>query len=96
MSEFKKKDNFEIIVGGQAVKVEYDEISYGIVIHFSFYGKNISRTGYRSYFLSTEDFVSMKYTDYKICAQDIADKLYEDFKKERIKNGIITEQLELF
>jgi len=54
MSEFKKKDNFKILVGGQAVKVEYDGISYGIVIHFSFYGNCISRTGYRSYFVNTE------------------------------------------
>jgi hypothetical protein len=38
----------------------------------------------------------MKYTDYKICAQDIAAKLYEDIKKEMSKNGVIMEQLELF
>jgi hypothetical protein len=96
MNEFKKKDNFEIIVGRQSVKVEYDGISYGIIIHFSFHGKNISSTGYRSYFLSAEDFVLMKYTDYKICAQDIADNLYEDENKERSKNGVIIEQLKLF
>ena len=97
MSEFKTKDTFEIKVGGQTVKVEYDGISYGnIVIHFSFYGKNISGTGYRSYFLFAEDFISMKYTDYKSCAQDIAAKLYEDIKKEMSKNGVIMEQLELF
>ena len=96
MSDFKIKDTFEIIVGGQTVKVEYDGISYGIVIHFAFHGENISSTGYRSYFLSTEDFVSMKYPDYKICAQDIADNLYEDEKKESIKDGIILEQLKLF
>ena len=97
MSEFRVKDTFEIKVGGQAVKVEYDGVSYGnIVIHFSFHGRNISSTGYKSYFLFDEDFISMKYTDYKICAQDIADKLYEDEKKERIKEGVIIEQLELF
>jgi hypothetical protein len=97
MSEFKIKDTFEISVGGQTVKVEYDGISYGnIVIHFSFHGKNISSTGYRSHFLFTEDFISMKYSDYKICAQDIAEKLYKDTKTERMKEGIIIEQLELF
>ena len=97
MSEFKIKDTFEIQVGGKAVKVEYDGVSYGnIVIHFSFHGKNISSTGYRSHFLFTEDFISMKYSDYKICAQDIADKLYEDEKKEKIKDGVIMEQLKLF
>ena len=97
MSEFRVKDTFEIIIGGQRVKVEYDGISYGnIVIHFSFHGKNISSTGYRSHFLFTEEFISMKYSDYKICAQDIADKLYEDEKTEMSKKGVIIEQLELF
>jgi len=65
MSEFKIKDTFEIQVGGKTVKVEYDGVSYGnIVIHFSFHGKNISSTGYRSHFLFTEDFISMKYSNY--------------------------------
>ena len=66
------------------------------MIHFSFHGKNISSTGYRSHFLFTEDFISMKYSDYKICAQDIADHLYKDQKAEMEKNGVIMEQLELF
>ena len=97
MSEFKIKDTFEISVGGQTVKVEYDGISYGnIVIHFSFHGKNISSTGYRSHFLFTEDFISMKYSDYKICAQDIAETLYKELKAEMKSNGIILEQLKLF
>jgi hypothetical protein len=97
MSEFKVKDTFEISVGGQRVKVDYDGISYGnIVIHFSFHGRDISSTGYRSHFLFTEDFISMKYSDYKICAQDIAENLYKDTKTEIIKKGVLIEQLELF
>src|ERR1035437_2778366 len=97
MSEFKIKDTFEIQVGGKAVKVEYDGVSYGnIVIHFSFHGKNISSTGYRSHFLFTEDFISMKYSDYKICAQDIADQLCKEQKAEMDQKGINMEQLELF
>ena len=97
MSEFRVKDTFEIKVGGQAVKVEYDGVSYGnIVIHFSFHGRNISGTGYKSYFLFNEDFVPMKYSDYKICAQDIAETLYKELKAEMKSNGIIMEQLTLF
>jgi hypothetical protein len=38
----------------------------------------------------------MKYSDYKICAQDIAENLYKDTKTERTKEGVIIEQLELF
>ena len=96
MSDFKIKDIFEIKVGGQKVKVEYDGISYGIVLHFGFHGKNISSTGYRSYFLPVEDFEYLKYTDYKTCAQDIADHLYKEQKAEMEKSGVIMEQLELF
>ena len=96
MSDFKIKDIFEIKVGGQKVKVEYDGISYGIVLHFGFHGKNISSTGYRSYFLPVEDFEYLKYTDYKIVAQDIADHLYKEQKVEMEKSGVIMEQLELF
>ena len=94
--EFRVKGTFEIIVGGQKVKVEYDGVSYGIVIHFGFHGKNISNTGYRSYFLPIEDYEYMKYTDYQICAQDIAETLYKELKKEMSDNGIIMEQLTLF
>lgn len=96
MSEFKTESSFDIKVAGQNVQVEYDGISYGIVIHFSFYGKNISRTGYKSYFLFTEDYLSMGYTDYMVCARDIAEKLYKEEKEEMSKNGVIMEQLELF
>ena len=96
VSGFKVKDTFEISIGGQTVKVEYDGISYGIVIHFGFHGKNISSTGYRSYFLPIEDYEYMKYTDYKICAQDIAETLYKELKAEMKSNGIIMEQLTLF
>jgi hypothetical protein len=96
MSEFKKKDNFEIIVGRQSVKVEYDGISYGIVIHFSFYGNCISSTGYKGYFVNTEEYISTGYTDYKLCAQDIAEFLYKDRQEEMRKNGVIIEQLKFF
>jgi hypothetical protein len=96
MSAFKVKDTFEIIVGGQKVKVEYDGISYGIVLHFGFHGATISSTGYKSYFLFIEDYVSMKYTDYKICAQDIAETLYKEVKAEMSDKGVIIEQLTLF
>ena len=95
-SEFRVKEAFEISVGGQTVKVEYDGIFYGIVIHFSFYGNSISSTGYRSYFLFTEDYISMGYTDYKICAKEIAEKLYKDLKEEMKRNGDNMEQLSLF
>ena len=94
--EFRVKGTFEINVGGQKVKVEYDGISYGIVLHFGFHGKNISSTGYRSYFLPIEDYEFMKYTDYKICAQDIAETLYKELKAEMKSNGVIMEQLTLF
>ena len=95
-SEFRVKETFEISVGGQAVKVEYNGIFYGIVLHFAFHGKTISSTGYRSHFMFVEDYIWMKYTDYKICAKDIANNLYEEQKKERIKDGVIIEQLKLF
>jgi len=93
---FKVRGTFEINVGGQKVKVDYDGISYGIVLHFGFHGSTISSTGYRSYFLPVEDFEYMKYTDYKICAQDIAETLYKELKAEMKSNGIIMEQLTLF
>ncbi len=96
MSDFKIKDTFEILVGGQAVKVEFDGISYGIVIHFSFYGNCVSNTGYRSYFVNTEEYISMGYTDHKLCAQDIAEFLYKDRQDEMRKNGEVMEQLSLF
>ena len=95
-SEFRVKETFEISVGGQTVKVEYNGISYGIVLHFAFYGKTISSTGYRSYFLFVEDYISMGYTDYKICAKEIAEKLCKDLKKEMTKSGEDIEQLSLF
>jgi hypothetical protein len=94
--EFRLKGIFEISVGGQKVKVEYDGISYGIVLHFGLHGATISSTGYRSYFLPIEDYEYMKYTDYKICAQDIAETLYKELKAEMKSNGIIMEQLTLF
>jgi hypothetical protein len=96
VSGFRVKDTFEISVNGQKVKVEYDGISYGIVLHFGFNGATISSTGYRSYFLPIEDYEYMKYTDYKICAQDIAETLYKELKAEMKSNGIIMEQLTLF
>lgn len=95
-NEFRLKDTFEINVGGQTIKVEYNGMSYGIALHFAFHGKNISSTGYRSHFMFVEEYLLRKYTDYKVCAQDIASALYEDLKKDRIKEGIIIEQLELF
>lgn len=96
MSVYNVKDTFEINVGGQAVKVEYDGVFYGIVLHFSFYGKNISSSGFRSYFLFVETYISLGYSDYKICARDIADSLYAEERKRLSKNGVIIEQLELF
>lgn len=95
-SEYRGKGTFEINVGGQTVKVEYNGVTYGIVLHFAFYGKNISSTGYRSHFMFVEEYLLLKYTNYRKCAQDIANALYEDLKKERIKDGIIVEQLDLF
>lgn len=94
--EFRVKGTFEINVGCQTVKVEYDGISYGIVLHFGFHGATISSTGYRSYFLPVEDYEYMKYTDYKMCAHDIAETLYKELKAEMKSNGIIMEQLKLF
>ena len=96
MSDFKIKDTFEIIVRGQTVKVEYDGITYGIVIHFSFYGNCISSSGYRSYFVQTVEYIREGYTDYKLCAQDIAEFLYKDRQEEIRKDGVIREQLSLF
>jgi len=96
MSDFKIKNVFEILVGGQTVKVEYDGISYGIVIHFSFYGNCISSSGYRSYFVQTEEYIREGYTDYKLCAQDIAEFLYKERQEEMRKNGESMEQLSLF
>ena len=93
---FKVKDTFEISVGGQTVKVEYDGISYGIGIHFSFYGNCISSTGYRSYFADKEEYISMGYTDYKICADNIAEFLYKERREEMRKKGEVMEQLTLF
>ena len=96
VSGFRVKDTFEISVGGQTVKVEYDGISYGIGIHFSFYGNCISSTGYRSYFADKEEYISMGYTDYKICADNIAGFLYKERREEMRKKGEVMEQLTLF
>ena len=97
MSEFKIKDAFEIQVGGKTVKVEYDGAYIkDFLLHFSFYGNCISSTGYKSYFVYQEEYISMGYTDYKILAEDIAEVLYKDRQEEMRKNGVITDQLELF
>jgi len=40
---------FEVFVGLGKVKVEYD-LYCGDMEHFSFYGKGVSETGYRSHF----------------------------------------------
>src|ERR1035438_9099133 len=91
---FKVKDTFEIKVRGQTVKVEYDgDYVKNYIIHFSFYGRCISSTGYKSYFVHQEEFISKGYTDYKLCAEDIAEFLYKDRQEEMRRSGEIMEHL---
>ena len=94
---FKVKDTFEISIGGQTLKVEYDgDYVKNFLIHYSFYGRCISSTGYKSYFVHQEEFISMGYTDYILCAEDIAEFLYKDRQEGMRRNGEIMEQLTLF
>ena len=91
------KDEFTFLLEGEQVRVEYDGNWLSkYMMHFSFYGKLVSQTGYRSYFLLVEDYKEMCYTCYKLCAKDIAVTLYNELRKSHPEIFEQKDQLKLF
>lgn len=91
------KDEFVFQLEGEQVRVEYDRNWLpNYMIHFSFYGKYTSETGYRSYFITVEDYKDLCYTDFKVCARDIAVQLFNELKIKMPELFERKNQLKLF
>lgn len=94
---FKTKDEFIFKLDNEEIRVEFDgNWLSNYMMHFSFYGKAVSETGYRSHFLLVEDFKELGYTDYKVCARDIAVSLYKELKNKLPRLFENRKQLKLF
>jgi hypothetical protein len=94
---YRVKDEFSFKIEGEEIRVEFNGESYGnYVLHFSFYSKVISTTGYKSHFMFVEEYNYEGYTDYKICAHDIAKHYYKELKANNPEIFAHKDQLAFF